>query len=44
MVNELNLNCVNRAGVRDKGPAHSRVNVKPEHCQTVIKQSAISQP
>ena len=41
MVNKqiLNYNCVNRAGVHDKGPAHGRVSVNPEHCQTVIKQS-----
>ena len=35
----LNYNCVNRAGVHDKGPAHGMVSVNPEHCQTVIKQS-----
>ena len=41
MVNKqiLNHNCVNRVGVHDKGPAHGRVSVNPEHCQTVIKQS-----
>ena len=35
----LNQNCVRRAGVCDKGPAHSGVSVNPEHCQIVIKQS-----
>ena len=35
----LNHNCVRRAGVCDKGPAHSGVSVNPEHCQIVIKQS-----
>ena len=32
MVNQiLNYNCVNRAGVRDKGLAHGRLSVNPEH-------------
>ena len=35
----LNHNCINRAGVHDKGPAHGRVSVNTEHCQTVIKRS-----
>ena len=35
----LNHNCVNRAGLRDKGLAHGRLSVNPEHCQNIIKQS-----
>ena len=40
MINQtLNHNCVNSAGVRDKGPAHGSVSVNPEHCQNIAKQS-----
>lgn len=40
IVNEIiNHNCINRAGVHDKGLVHSRVNVNPKHCQTIIKRS-----
>ena len=40
MVNQiLNHNCVNRAEVHYKGPAHVWVIVNAEHCQTVFKQS-----
>ena len=34
-----NHNCVNRAGVIDKGPTHGRADINPEHHQIVIKQS-----
>ena len=34
-----NHNCVNRAGVNDKGPAHGRMGVNPEHRQTVNERS-----
>ena len=37
MVNQiLNHNCVNMAGVHDKGPAHSRVTVNPEDCSDLV--------
>ena len=40
MVNQtLNHNCINRFGVCDKGPAHHRESVNPQHSQIVIKQS-----
>ena len=35
----LNRNCVDRAGVHDKGAVHGRMNVNPEHSQIVIKRS-----
>lgn len=39
MVNQmLNNKCVNRAGVRDEGPARGSVSVNPEHWQTIIQQ------
>ena len=35
----LNRNCVDRAGVHDKGAVHGRMNGNPEHSQIVIKRS-----
>ena len=35
----FNHNCVNGAGVYNKGPAHGRVGVNPEHRQIVNKRS-----
>ena len=40
--NNYNDNCVNGAGVADKGSAHGRVGVNPEHHQTVIERSGNS--
>ena len=41
--NCIRQNCVNGAGVNDKGPAHGRVGVNPEHCPIVIQRSGTTE-
>ena len=37
-----NINCVNRAGVTDKGPVHGGADVNRKHCRIIIQRLGIT--